>query len=88
MRHQEVDDQNQEKGRCPRWYLEVGDLKVRILAEGLYGLAAKEQEHPYAGAYRMVIDMEDESLKDGIEATWYETKGPGEEDECYDCAMF
>lgn len=86
-RHQEVDNEDDEERGCPGRYRVVANDKLRVLAVGFDGLYAQEQEHPYARANSCRVAAEDEALEKGVEASWEETEGPGEQKEGHNGAV-
>lgn len=84
----EVDDEDDEKRRCPGRNGVVADFEVWVLAVGLDRFDAQEQEHPDACADNRGVAAEDEALKDGVDASRKQAKWSSKEKECHNCAIF
>lgn len=70
MRNQEVDDQDQEQRRRPGRDLDIlAELEVRVYSILLHRFVAEEKENPDTASHCCAIQMEDEALEEGVEAT-------------------
>ena len=61
---------------------------MRIGLVCLHRFVGEEQKDPDACADGRAVEVENESLEDGVETAWEKAEGAGEEEEGHDCAMF
>lgn len=87
VRHQEVDDEDDEERCCPGRNGVVADGEGWVLAVRLDCFDAEEQEYPDACANDRRVAAEDKTLQDGVDGSWEQAKRSGEQKESHDRAI-